>query len=224
MTLALIRFVNSLLDPLQKRDKSLSLSILAANAGLPTAFVEVRHWGTHESNLPGAEILRDMGIRALEWLWHNYWNRKEDEAEVIALWKSNAADVSVILSALEKNREGCYGKLLVEFASEEDVSTSRAVWDPLFSLLSEKVSHFPESFIEYILETLIATPSCKVIEFRVLIVDRLSTEKHPLTLKYPDSLLSWTIHLLDTQSTRQPPSQPDFVNVAKQCMQHPNSL
>jgi Las1-like len=165
MTFALIRFVNSLLDPLQRRDKSLSLSKLAANAGLPTVFVEVRHWGTHESNLPGAEILRDMGIRALEWLWHNYWNRKEGATDVIALWKSNATDADTILSALEKNRDECYEKLLVEFASEEDFSASRAAWEPLLSLLSDKVAQFPESFIEYIVETLIATPECK--KFRV---------------------------------------------------------
>lgn len=160
MTLALIRFVNSLLDPLQKRDKSLSLSVLAASANLPTVFVEVRHWGTHESNLPGAEVLRDMGIRALEWLWRNYWNKNDDSIDVIAAWKSGSADINDVIDALGNRRDASFGKLLEGLSADDDFSVSQRAWEPLLSSLSEKSPHFPETFVDYIVQTLIATPAC----------------------------------------------------------------
>lgn len=165
MSLALIRFVNSLLDPLQKRDKSLPLSVLATTAGLPTVFVEVRHWGTHESNLPGAEVLKEMGIRALEWLWRNYWNKKEDSVNFIELWKSGSADANTVITAAERNQEDTFGKLLVELAAEEDFSASRTSWERLISSLSEALSSFPEDFIDYIIQTLTTIPSCKLLSF-----------------------------------------------------------
>jgi Las1-like len=163
MTMALIRFVNGLLDPLQKRDKSLPLSVLAASADLPTVFVEVRHWGTHESNLPGAEILKDMGIRALEWLWRNYWNKKEDSTDIVALFKNGSVDTKTVVTAFEKNEEDLYEKLFVELAEEEDFGVSRISLNGLMSSLSETLPTFPESFIDYVIQALSKIPSCEIL-------------------------------------------------------------
>ena len=154
MTLALIRFVNSLLDPLQKRDKSLPLSVLAADAGLPTVFVEIRHWGTHENNLPGAEVLKDMGIRALEWLYRNFWNEKHERETG---WTSGAVDIKQVVGAFEKDRPASFEDLVVELAGSEDYAISRGIFDPLIAALDARISAFPADFIEYIVEILTTT-------------------------------------------------------------------
>lgn len=157
MTLALIRFVNSLLDPLQKRDKSLSLSVLATTAGLPTAFVEVRHWGTHETNLPGPEVLRNMGIRALEWLWRNYWNKSEEGGDVFQQWKEGHMEIDEVIEFMERREEEGFGKMVVALSEDEDFGVSRKTWDPLLSSLSTTMLAFPEDFLEYIVDTLSTT-------------------------------------------------------------------
>jgi hypothetical protein len=156
MTLALIRFVNSLLDPLQKRDKSLPLSVLAADAGLPTVFVEIRHWGTHENNLPGAEVLKDMGIRALEWLHRNFWNKHEPETD-IAGWRSGAVDIKQVVGAFDKDRRASFEDLVVELAGNEDYAISRGIFDPLIAALDARILAFPADFIEYMVEILTTT-------------------------------------------------------------------
>ena len=168
MTLALIRFVNCLLDPLQKRDKSLPLSVLAQGTNLPTVFVEVRHWGTHESNLPGAEVLRDMGIRALEWLWRNYWNKKDDSIDVIAAWKSGSANTNDVVAAFGNNHGASYGKLLFHLAADDDFSASQKSWEPLVSALSKELPVFPETFVDYVIQTLTTIPISTALCFKGL--------------------------------------------------------
>lgn len=46
---------------------------LARNLNLPASFVEIRHAATHEA-LPSLSVLRAVAVRALDWLWTNYWN------------------------------------------------------------------------------------------------------------------------------------------------------
>ena len=162
MTLALIRFVNSLLDPLQKRDKSLPLSVLAVEAGLPTVFVEIRHWGTHENNLPGAEILRDMGIRALEWLYRNFWNKKQEAESVIAGWRQGVIDVNEVVSKAEKDRDSVFEELVVELARIDNYDASRGIFDPLILTFSSRLPSFPTELVDYILQILIATSNGEI--------------------------------------------------------------
>ncbi|SCV74661.1 BQ2448_7690 [Microbotryum intermedium] len=71
-SMALIRFVNSLVDPLQTTYYARSMASLAAQLGLPLWFVELRHAATHE-DLPGIAVLRDAARQALDWLYSNYW-------------------------------------------------------------------------------------------------------------------------------------------------------
>lgn len=56
--LALIRFVNGLVDPLQKGVYARSIAGIASQIGLPISFVELRHACTHEE-LPSLQILRE---------------------------------------------------------------------------------------------------------------------------------------------------------------------
>lgn len=46
---------------------------LARNLNLPASFVEIRHAATHEA-LPSLSVLRTVAVRALDWLWANYWS------------------------------------------------------------------------------------------------------------------------------------------------------
>jgi ribosomal biogenesis protein LAS1 len=71
--MAIVRFVNGLLDPSQKSQYAIPLHALARTLDLPSAFVELRHMATHEW-MPSLEALRDLSGRALDWLWSHYWN------------------------------------------------------------------------------------------------------------------------------------------------------
>ncbi|CCF59091.1 hypothetical protein KAFR_0G00580 [Kazachstania africana CBS 2517] len=73
-TMALIRFVNGILDPNQRAQFAIPLHIVAKNVGLSSWFVDLRHWGTHERELPGLDMLRVACREALVWLWDHYWN------------------------------------------------------------------------------------------------------------------------------------------------------
>jgi hypothetical protein len=165
MTLALIRFVNSLLDPIQKRDKSLPLRVLANGAGLPIVFVEVRHWGTHENNLPSTEVLREMGIRALEWLWTNYWAREDVRVGIISRWERKDVSEIEFVSAFQVEEERCYEELVEKLSSTDDFEESRGRWDSLIQILFDKVASFPETFIEYLTDLLISQPACMTTRY-----------------------------------------------------------
>ncbi|KAI8446523.1 Las1-like-domain-containing protein [Phakopsora pachyrhizi] len=70
--MALIRFVNGLVDQLQTGLYARSLSQIANQIGLPLSFVQIRHRATHE-DLPSHSILVDSAKMALDWLYNNYW-------------------------------------------------------------------------------------------------------------------------------------------------------
>ena len=71
-TMAMIKFVNGILDPYQQSSYAISLHRLAELIKLPSYFVELRHIGTHE-HIPTLEMLRWSTRRALQWLDENYW-------------------------------------------------------------------------------------------------------------------------------------------------------
>jgi len=157
MTLALIRFVNSLLDPLQKRDKNLPLSVLASTAGLPASFVEVRHWGTHETSLPGVEVLRDMGIRALEWLWHNYWNQKREQASFFQLFQREGARDARDRYFPINFDHNCI-KFVRELGEDGDFDATKGRWDAIVDLLCV-LEQFAPAFVDYCVINLYSIPS-----------------------------------------------------------------
>lgn len=71
-SMSLIRFVNGLVDPAQTGPFARSIASIATQIGLPLWFVELRHAATHE-DLPGLQVLRDAGRKAMDWLYERYW-------------------------------------------------------------------------------------------------------------------------------------------------------
>lgn len=70
--LAIVRLVNSLVDPLQQGVFARPIAAIAAQIGLPAWFVELRHQATHE-DLPSLLVLQEAAREALTWLLHNYF-------------------------------------------------------------------------------------------------------------------------------------------------------
>lgn len=80
---AFTRFVTGLLDSQQDKARKLSMYGVARTLGLPAAFVELRHQGTHEP-MPGLGQLRPAARGALGWIWEYYWRHlREGEEEVV---------------------------------------------------------------------------------------------------------------------------------------------
>ena len=71
-SMALIRFVNGLVDPEQGGPYARSIAGIAAQIGLPLWFVELRHAATHE-DLPALSVLRDAARKGVDWLYARYW-------------------------------------------------------------------------------------------------------------------------------------------------------
>ncbi|EUC67296.1 Las1-domain protein [Rhizoctonia solani AG-3 Rhs1AP] len=70
--LALIRFVNGLVDPLQQGVFAKPIYSLAAQIRLPSWIVELRHRSTHE-DLPSIEVLREATNQSMQWLLNRYF-------------------------------------------------------------------------------------------------------------------------------------------------------
>ncbi|KAJ2200313.1 rRNA-processing protein las1 [Coemansia sp. RSA 2522] len=75
LSMALIRFVNSILDLEQRTTVAQSMAVLARRIGMPAWFVELRHACTHEQ-VPSLRVLRAAHAHALVWLDEHYWRRQ----------------------------------------------------------------------------------------------------------------------------------------------------
>ncbi|TIC11285.1 Las1-domain-containing protein [Wallemia mellicola] len=73
MSIAIIRFVNGLVDPLQQFSFARSIHDLAKQIDLPLKFVQLRHTSTHD-NLPSLKVLTQSTIDAVDWLRTRYWD------------------------------------------------------------------------------------------------------------------------------------------------------
>ncbi len=71
-SLALTRFVNSVVDSHQTGGFAQSVAAIAARIGLPLWFVEIRHAVTHEE-LPSISVCRQAVRSALAWLHRHFW-------------------------------------------------------------------------------------------------------------------------------------------------------
>lgn len=115
-TMSLIRFVNGILDPTQQSQFAIPLHTLAKRIGLPSWFVDLRHWGTHERELPSLEMLRITAKDALVWLWDHYWNDDELEEEEEEEEEQDVEDEYTISARQLLQR----GKSLVKLLKEYD--------------------------------------------------------------------------------------------------------
>lgn len=77
---AFCRFVNGLLDPMQRGAFAIPMHTLARELGLPASFVELRHAASHE-DLPSLSVFRESSRRALQWLWGSYWSKLEEASD-----------------------------------------------------------------------------------------------------------------------------------------------
>lgn len=75
-SMAILRFVNGLVDPAQTRGHAQSVSSLAEQMKLPRMFVDIRHDATH-NQLPSLPLLLLAANQALSWLETNYWKVQE---------------------------------------------------------------------------------------------------------------------------------------------------
>ncbi|GEQ71733.1 hypothetical protein JCM33374_g5419 [Metschnikowia sp. JCM 33374] len=103
-SMALVRFVNGILDPFQQGAYAIALSSLAKDIGLPHSFVEIRHCATHEK-LPSLELLRSTSHRALQWLYTNFWVSLDRLPEVRISIEENMPNQNIELQVLYCLRE-----------------------------------------------------------------------------------------------------------------------
>jgi hypothetical protein len=75
LAMAIIRFVNSIVDSLRKT--STSSVVVGQSVGLPSWIVELRHQATHDK-LPPLAILMNARVKCVEWLHENYWRLQMD--------------------------------------------------------------------------------------------------------------------------------------------------
>lgn len=105
--MALIFFVNGLLDQLQTGQNAAALLQLAKTIDFPYEFVEVRHLATH-GRLPTLYVLRDLSQQALEWLRANYWERQVFESgepwDAIPTAKTLSREIVALLSQYKKQQ------------------------------------------------------------------------------------------------------------------------
>ena len=77
--LALLRFVNSVVDAQQSRGVAVSVAHLASAVQLPRLLVDVRHEATHGA-LPALSVLRYSAMEAVRWLYRRYWKVQEESS------------------------------------------------------------------------------------------------------------------------------------------------
>lgn len=88
---AISRFVTGLLDSQQESKYKVSMYTQAQKIGLPALFVDIRHEATH-GDMPRLTNLRSAAVRALKWLWDDYWEGLEGEVAAVGSVGSSAVD------------------------------------------------------------------------------------------------------------------------------------
>jgi len=101
-----------------------------------------------------------MGIRALEWLWANYWTREDVSVGIVSRWERKDISEIEIVSAFQAEAKGCYEELVEKLSSTDDFEESRERWDSLIQIFFDKVASFPETFMDYLTDILISQPAC----------------------------------------------------------------
>eukprot|EP01134_Creolimax_fragrantissima_P004606 CFRG4606T1 len=98
-SMAVVRFVNGMVDSVQRGTHARSVSALAAELGLPEWVVDFRHDATHTA-LPSLESCRMTSKYVLDWLKVKYWvHQARYETELKTLLK---ASLKAYVSAQEQ--------------------------------------------------------------------------------------------------------------------------
>ncbi|KAJ1966113.1 rRNA-processing protein las1 [Dipsacomyces acuminosporus] len=140
-TMALIRFVNSIVDLEQKGLYAQSIAGIANRIGMPAWFVELRHAGTHEQ-IPSLAVLRSACSQALYWLRDYYWDRQtrtlpEDTLQkvrdALMQYASDRAKVAAGAIAAAEVSGTKKGKMPAEVAAETAINSLSELIDKLHS-------------------------------------------------------------------------------------------
>ncbi|KAG8897615.1 rRNA-processing protein las1, partial [Tulasnella sp. 417] len=92
--LAIVRLVNSLVDPLQQGIYARPIAAIAAQIGLPAWFVELRHQATHE-DLPSLLVLQEAARE-------RYKSLVKATSKDITLQKKRSVDFDKVFRGLER--------------------------------------------------------------------------------------------------------------------------
>jgi len=164
-TMAMIKFVNGILDPYQQSSYAISLHRLAELIGLPSYFVELRHIGTHE-HIPTLEMLRWSTGRALQWLDENYWShvthldlrqgrpqvlRKEDER-----FEKRAATICELREILRTLKELRVENPNVTYKEGDPTGNGKSYWKCLKRL--KEISGTSDEMKKLLVDVLIFDP------------------------------------------------------------------
>jgi ribosomal biogenesis protein LAS1 len=82
ISLAVIRFINGVVEPFKNLNLSVPISTIGASYGVPDFIVDIRHSATH-GRMPTFELASLGAQKALIWLKSNYWEAQIAELETL---------------------------------------------------------------------------------------------------------------------------------------------
>lgn len=197
ITMALVRFVNEMVDPLQKGTYAQPITKLAEQIGLPRNLVDLRHDGTHDE-LPSLGILELALAQSLAWLKENYWDpsAQQDEillekcTDILARLKeqlrndnekkqSPQKQTSKMLNGIEhlqvsRQVQRIFSRALAEFCKQEAFE-GNVLFQNVMECLSSWTRSFAAVLHEYIMEAKVELSSDYLYAISDCIPDSLKT-------------------------------------------------
>lgn len=134
-SMCIVRTVNLIIDPLQKKKYAVAVSGIAEEIGLPKWIVRVRHQATHSAKLPSLAILVSSCGSLLGWMAENYWGPQSE------LLKSAEVRICSVFSELGRCRKSSNKITKRERLLIREILSIESTGDPIravASLLIEK--------------------------------------------------------------------------------------
>ena len=128
LAMAIVRFVNGMVDQVQKGKFARSVQSIAGEIGLPDWLVDLRHEATHAS-LPSMETLQNGLHVSLCWLQEEYWEAQikthEENEQKLSRLLNEYRDVALVCAS-KKQMKGKNSSKVKELSDEiaSIVSTS----------------------------------------------------------------------------------------------------
>eukprot|EP01138_Halocafeteria_seosinensis_P004857 gb/GECG01004966.1/.p1 GENE.gb/GECG01004966.1/~~gb/GECG01004966.1/.p1 ORF type:complete len:661 (+),score=72.01 gb/GECG01004966.1/:1-1983(+) len=149
-SMAIVRMVNGLIDPLQTKAKAMSVNGIAKKLGIPRVLVDLRHEATH-TQLPSIETLLYARSWAIDWLFTNYWIPQYRRLENISQSKILAdilSDLATIRLKVLSDADGSKIEELVKSISNSispfaSASDERQLLDKMY----DRLSYCPDTVI-----------------------------------------------------------------------------
>ena len=129
-SMAVIRFVNGIVDPMQKKIHAVSIGYLAEQTGISQETVDVRHQATH-NNLPSRAVLRGAVCDALKWLFINYWKAQRNHKPYV---------VSVVEASLREYKKASKAAAKEKIRRAEAAEAAKAAENAANTALADGVT------------------------------------------------------------------------------------